>query len=748
MNRSDDPLMTLRRDETLPPAEDFGALMKTAREEWLPRWCKESWTDFNDHDPGVMILEQLVYALTSLGYRARFSVPELLADGHGRVSDEENSFHAPDKILVTHPVTVADYERLLYDRFPAIVYARIERAEATREGMPPHPFAPVRGRLRVRVAVDPAAVERPAPAEVIAVLNEHRNLGERFDEIEKIAPTWVDVSFTLEPGERGDVPEAVARLYLAAKKALLPVVPFRSPLAAPTGGSVTPPDEWHEGPSLQRGRLAEADLPGLLEWPDAQERLRAALHEAAGAAELREVRLRLAAGSGEGPAFYLPGGIVTARAPERAPPGLRRREVSFTAAPLGPAGLYAARRDPVGVRIRHLIQTGTSLAAPGYWGRPAAAVPRRVPARVGPQRVGDYVSIQHDFPPCFALGRAALSEQADTERVAQVAQLKGYLLLFEQMLANYLGQLGHLSALFSNRPQTRTVFSAPLRDVPDVVPLLKGGAAARATPRRDARADRAFWDNPENPYVQELQAIAESPAEFIRRRNALLDHLLERFDEQGFASGADPGDTPAQKEALLQDYVALSTRRAAALCPAPESGGAAGSAARRRSGLERRISLLLGSDLPEDRYFVLEPLGFLPFDTAPAQPRGAGEPVERVELAEFAPMLVHVFIGTPERPWNEAGRRKLDEAVRKHAPAQVWHRFVWLEEPEAVARFRAIFDAWEQAPGGGRPPLELAAIARPGDSAVCVRRETAAAGVFRWLREQAPVVSPPERPGS
>ena len=34
---------------------------------WLEQLAGDQWTDFNTHDPGITILEQLCYALTDLG---------------------------------------------------------------------------------------------------------------------------------------------------------------------------------------------------------------------------------------------------------------------------------------------------------------------------------------------------------------------------------------------------------------------------------------------------------------------------------------------------------------------------------------------------------------------------------------------------------------------------------------------------------------------------------------------------------
>ena len=38
----------------------------------------KTWTDYNEHDPGVTILEQLCFAMTDLGYRTNFSIEDIL----------------------------------------------------------------------------------------------------------------------------------------------------------------------------------------------------------------------------------------------------------------------------------------------------------------------------------------------------------------------------------------------------------------------------------------------------------------------------------------------------------------------------------------------------------------------------------------------------------------------------------------------------------------------------------------------
>ena len=110
-----------------------------------------------------------------------------------------------------------------------------------------------------------------------------------------------------------------------------------------------------------------------------------------------------------------------------------------------------------------------------------------------------YHSLQHLFPVVYGIGAEGLGRNPDPERIAKARQLKGYLLSFEQLLANYLAQLGHVSDFFSVENKGRTYYTQPLYGVPDIRPLLKAfttagvpaNAAAPSSPGDD-KAWQAF----------------------------------------------------------------------------------------------------------------------------------------------------------------------------------------------------------------------------------------------------------------
>jgi len=70
--------LTLSTKPLEHPAMDY-AFLRQEGIRLIQEMAGEVWTDFNAHDPGVTILEQLCYAITDLSYRINYDLPDLLA---------------------------------------------------------------------------------------------------------------------------------------------------------------------------------------------------------------------------------------------------------------------------------------------------------------------------------------------------------------------------------------------------------------------------------------------------------------------------------------------------------------------------------------------------------------------------------------------------------------------------------------------------------------------------------------------
>ena len=763
---------TLAEYPPLRPAEDFAALMEQST-QWLTRWCEGRWTDFNAHDPGIMVLEQLTYALTELSFRAGIDLPQLLTQPDGDIPWQENSIYSPTEILPMRPVTADDYVRLLYDRVPELVAAQV-----VPSGTPPSPG--VAGGLQASLVFDPAVNPKRVDrllAFADAVLADHRNLGERFEPALRLEPVGFELVLGLVFDAAAQPDVVIATVHAAVKRALLPGPRFKSLEQALHDGMVI--ERALSGPRLQHGIIAEDAMPAPCTWLEARERASRAILAVPGIVAVTRLGFVLPPGAPLS-GYYSPAWSVqtaeqeesvtgsaanlTAPTPELAPVPIGRDHASaggrafkfkFSAATpaenLPDAALDDSAPDPILVRAQAIMDAGgenpavrfSSLLPGSDWPMPKPPLPPATP-------IGDYYSVQHQFPRVFRLEANALAADAPAADIVAVRQLKGYLLPFEQFMANYFSQLAHLADFLSNRPQNRTVFTQPLTDVPDALPLFLGAEEF------GGKTPAEFWADRANPYVTGLETLAEDRTEFAMRRHRVLDHLLARFNESFPRADAATYETIANKEALLQKYCKLGEHRASA-APLPHGGNRpAAGAERPLSGLEEKLGLLLRRDVrtgvprietlghdresrwPTDFYFVFEPIRFLPGE--PSGPPAHERTVEFPATA-FGPCLYHVLINWTYQPLNPGFCRYAENLILENAPAHLFHRFIWIETRGLAGRtarpavlFLGLARAWYAA---GAPALEgrFVAEAEGGPTRLQARRRTPAARLFAWLNQ-------------
>ena len=116
-------------------------------------------------------------------------------------------------------------------------------------------------------------------------------------------------------------------------------------------------------------------------------------------------------------------------------------------------------------------------------GSPALDVP--APNETPLAGLGNYYSVQNDYPQVYGIGPGGLPPTASVLRQSQALQFKGYLLFFDQLLADYLAQLSNVRELFTMGASTdgHSYFGGNLGTVPDLDRLLRfpPGPGAGAT---------------------------------------------------------------------------------------------------------------------------------------------------------------------------------------------------------------------------------------------------------------------------
>jgi len=104
---------TILKNPSLLPDQDFAGLRGQGL-QYLQELGSDLWTDYNEHDPGITMLEALCYAITELGYRTSLPMARLLTGADGNIPSSQTFFTARH-ILTQSPLTENDYRKLLID---------------------------------------------------------------------------------------------------------------------------------------------------------------------------------------------------------------------------------------------------------------------------------------------------------------------------------------------------------------------------------------------------------------------------------------------------------------------------------------------------------------------------------------------------------------------------------------------------------------------------------------------------------
>jgi len=514
----------IEKNQPDPDGLDFDALRKSGL-TMLQALAGENWTDYNLHDPGVTILEQLCYGLTDLAYRSEFAPEDYLAGSFGQIDYARHALHPADQILPSQVLTGEDYRKLLYDSIPEIEDVWVSRDDAH----PADQASQVRGlyhfRLKLRDSVqddlsgqEQQALEQRVIAQVVTTYHAHRNLGEDLGRVSIMASRQVYLQGDIQIHSLRDAALIFADIFFRCALQLMSGLRIERYLEASEAGASLA--EIFEGPLTVHGRVVDADgLPG----PGAAVSLAKLIALVQGVDGVTHVQ-RLSLCDEAGRPVRLDGAqgeVLRLRFPEPAQSHLLRLHFAS-----GAVGHDATAMDE-GTGQQRLLQQEKDLAMLAEAREALRKVrfefdtlrnthqPREqiVPAPTGVARpLRDYYSIQHQFPAIYGINRFGVPASAPLHRKVSARQLKAYLFLAEQLMANYLADLQEIPSLFSLDDLTRTYSAQVLDD--EALPGIEALYAAAPAQIAD-----------------KLARIVAHADHAEHRRNRLLDVLLAMYGE-------------------------------------------------------------------------------------------------------------------------------------------------------------------------------------------------------------------------
>jgi hypothetical protein len=605
------------------------------------------WTDYNEHDPGVTILEQICYALTDIVYRAEFPVPDFLVDNKGEINWERQG------LLPARPTTELDYRKVILDAVPEIENVRIE-AVPNQDGTPTGLY---KFLLRPRAETNDSGVQAPVSAQtssgsgpeyrqivekVVSVFFRLRNLCEDIDSIVVESAVDFKLNAEVEIQEGRDPAFILARIYQVCGIWLAGGIEFISYERALSHG--TSPEEIFRGPLVRSGMIASSTSQSRKGFPPSD-------------------------------IYSLIKAIPGVESVKTFPNEIDGQNASDSVLRL----YWPQNDDEIGVKIfcnrrahkvslHDLMMRFEELKFAHHSMRSdrCDSIVSRPQGKVRDLR--DYISAQYHFPLIYGVGPRGVPESATPREKALVRQLKGYLLFFDQNMADMLATMDNLRQLYSTEiDKHKTYFSQLLSE--DSFP--------------------GFEQVCDPDGVIRLQQLLDRQ-EYTDRTTRLLDYLLALYgesfrDEPLVQSGQN--QSMEEMDAILDDRIAylkkvasITRDRAAATDYLQPPGDQAN-----RSGIEAKLSHLLGFE----KHYISTEEGVRVIEYILLRPVNWKE--RRGPTLQFR--ICVLFPGWMHRCKDPNFRRYAAETVDSCCPAHIYADIHWLTRDQMV-RFDDLYRQW------------------------------------------------------
>ncbi|MBQ4839621.1 hypothetical protein [Pseudoalteromonas luteoviolacea] len=400
----------------------------------LQKLAPETWSDHNVFDPGITLLEVLAYVLSDLSYKLNYPVEDLLNAEY----DEQSTltqFLTSEQVMFSHCVTLADYRRLLLD-IPEIQNLTID---VRNDG--------VNGATVLDLVVQPhqhtQASHQSLQQEIHKTFAKARTVSHQLGNIEFYQPAPVYVGMHLVLKDAHDLVQVLADILTKIALEISPNLPrYNAQQLLERGMNI---DDIYVGPALKNGFILDTDLDNTpvkkhLYSSDILDALR--VHP--NIEQIEEFRFIVEHGGQPGYEYWqVEIQDLDPNSTNLAPELGFLSELFFDGITLMIEGQsYTLNSDEI-ASIKSAVSENIISQGMDPYAEESNSSQAFLP-------LSQYHSLQHELPKTYAVTELSLSREIDSAQKAQLLQFKGYLHLFDQLLADQHKQidvLPHILAL-------------------------------------------------------------------------------------------------------------------------------------------------------------------------------------------------------------------------------------------------------------------------------------------------------------
>lgn len=531
--------------------------------------CGELWTDYNLHDPGVTILEQIVYALTDLIYRSDFEVEDFLVNDEGEINFSRLALYAPEDIFPCRPTTLLDYRKIILDSVSELDNIWIKICDTSNYS----------GLYQIALKTDQSLSQQDNArvAEAVKKCYAHnRNLCEDIAEVSVIENTDYQLFGQIEISGGRRPADILAEIYFECARYISGGVIIDSYDEAINQGMQL--EEIFSGPFTSHGLFAHESF-----GDNQQVILLSNIYLVVGAIKsvdhVNGLNLER-----DGETYYdsIESGSANSAASIYIPCNNDEIKVTLTInGRVVPVDIHDVRTKFDEMNFKYHSSRSTPQDMSMVYSMPTAK----------PRPMAEYFSIQNQLPNTYGIGNYGVPESAPTAIKANANQLKSYLVIFEQVMANFLANLNAVDRLFSIETDKQSSYHVKLLSNEDIRNL-----------------DKIYPHNPE----EALGSIVDRYDNYLERKNRLVDYLLalygESFSQNSlrhfnyyYTQNEIEKAILDNKVEYLKSIVEIGRDRAAAPNYSADSWSK-----RCNTGVQRRVSMLLGFKNHTPRALVME----------------------------------------------------------------------------------------------------------------------------------------------
>jgi hypothetical protein len=504
----------------------------------------ENWSDHNNSDPGITILEVLAFAISDLSERLHFPMEDLLQGIPNQAKPKP--FFAPETILPSNPVTLIDHRRALID------IDGVKNANLMNHYEGEGHNKQVTGSFNIVLdleddifSIKDLGIQQAKIFDVIHEVRQRfisqRNVNEDIASIKIIPKKLVILAMDIELSKAVDPLVVVADLLSGIAENIAPSIStyrHEQLLEKDMAG-----DEIFDGPLLEQGFILAQDvdrigMPVSLYSSD----ILASLQDINGLKNVNNFSFKL----DEKDLDDITQGVLEAMDNDSL---YWRRDIPKNhIASLNLAETYSNLKIKIdGQDFKKPIYD--DIITQQNKTRKTIEVGSGIPALTqyvnGQYRqLKNYSSIQHQLPSLYKLAEKRLDGAVNSTAMAQILQFKGFLTLFDQVLSDQFAQLESLKTLLAL--PTQRVFYRLANTFSKML-------ASESLTQKDIGQ---FWQD-----VKQLPRTQVSqPIKNISGMSTLLGNYFESYLNTGFQNQAEGVFSFVQLDRLKRSLEHLFSR--------------------------------------------------------------------------------------------------------------------------------------------------------------------------------------------